>query len=355
MRNQTLGTKGNILNLNSDILGYFPELNTLRKTLDADIFPTFDTAVVLADLNLIITDLEALPVTAAISGTITTSSMTPGVYTIAGAATINGTLTLDGTGVTDAMFVIIGSAAISTGASARIVLVNTLPENVHFLATGAWALGANTVMNGNILSKAGAPSLGAGCTVVGRMLTLAGAVSSDSSSLILPTSAGVTINYRSCFEMVMFTGTTAVTNAGGVASYYEGDIASHTGTVTGFSLAGGVFTIYPPGISTPNQNNYLPFQTGGVVVFGEKDIIIYIFPAANIEFTGFDSTDILDNYEFTIVNLGVGTATLKNLSPDSTNDNKIAADTDIILKQYQGKDVTRVNGTLNKWLIKGNN
>jgi hypothetical protein len=281
--------------------------------------------------------------------------MTPGVYTIAGAATINGTLTLDGTGVTDAMFVIIGSAAISLGASASIVLINTLPENVHFLATGAFALGAGAIMSGNILSKSGAPSLGAGCTVVGRMLTLAGAVSSSSSNLTLPTGTGVTIDYRSCFDMVMFTGTTAVTNAGGVASYYEGDIASHTGTVTGFSLAGGVFTIYPAGISTPNQNNYLPFETGGSVLFGEKNIFVYIFPAANIDFTGFDSTGISDGYKFTIVNLGAGDATFKNLSPSSDNDNKIAADTDIVIKQYQSKDVIRRNGALNKWLIKGNN
>jgi hypothetical protein len=304
---------------------------------------------------LIITDLEALPVTAAIGGTITTSSMTPGVYTIAGAATINGTLTLDGTGVTDAMFVIIGSAAISTGASANVVLINTLPENVHFLATGAFSLGANTVFNGNIISKTGAPSLGAGCTVVGRMLTLSGAVSSDSSNLTLPTGVGVTIDYRSCFDMVMFTGTTAVTNAGGVASYYEGGIASHTGTVTGFLLARGLFTIYPAGISTPNQNNYLPFETGGSVLFGEKNIFVYISPLSDIEITGFLSTGILDDYEFTIVNLGAGDVTFKNLSPSSDNDNKIAADTDVVIKQYQSKDVIRRNGVLNKWLIKGNN
>ena len=322
--------------------------------INADAFPTFDTAVVLADLNLIITDLEALPVTAAISGTITTSTRTPGVYTIAGAATINGTLTLDGTGVPNAMFVFIGSAAISMGTSTSIVLVNALPENVHFLATGAWALGAGCVMNGNILSKAGAPSLGAGCTVVGRMLTLAGAVSSDSSSLTLPTGVGVTIDYRSCFEMIMFTGTTPITNAGGVASYYEGSIASHAGTVSGFELAGGVFTIYPAGTSTPNQNNYSPSETGGVISFFRANIV-FISPTAPVIITGFDATEFTEGQLFTIVNLGVGDATLKNLSPNSTNDNKIAADTDIVLKQYQSKDVIRINGTLNKWLIKGNN
>jgi len=321
-------------------------------SLDADAFPTFDTAVVLADLNLIIADLEALPVTAAIGGTITTSTLTPGVYTIAGAATINGTLTLDGTGVTDAMFVIRGSAAISTGALANIALINTLPENVHFLATDAFSLGANTVWNGNILSKAGAPSAGAGCTIVGRMLTKAGATSADTTNLTPPASVGVTIDYRSCFDMIMFSGTAAITNTG--VSYYEGWIASHTLAVTGFGTANGNFTIYPNGISTPDQNNYLPIETAGDVLF-ESVNVVYIFPSADMTITGFNSVGFINNHSFIIINLGVGNVTLKSLSPNSDNNNKIASDTDILIKQYQSKSIIRRNEALNKWLIKGNN
>jgi hypothetical protein len=323
-------------------------------SLDADAFPTFDTAVVLADLNLIIADLEALPVTAAISGTIFNDTLTAGVYTIAGAATINGTLTLDGTGTPDAVFVIIGSAAISLGASANIVLINTLPENVHFLATDAFSLGAGAIMNGNMISKAGAPSAGAGCTIIGRMLTLNGAVSADSTSLSLPTGASFNIDYRSCTDVIMFTGVTTIANTG-ASSFPTGGIASDNGgAITGFGAATGAFTIYPSGISIPPQNNYLPVETGGSVTFPKANVV-YIFPSGAVDFTGFDSTGIGDNHLFLFVNLGVGTATLIPLSPDSDNDNKIAADAPIAIKQYQSKEILRRNATPIKWLVEGNN
>jgi hypothetical protein len=324
-----------------------------NESLDADAFPTFDTAVVLSDLNLIITDLEALPTTPHANAFLT-ETLSPGSYITPGAATLAGTLTLNGGGITGATFVIRSPAAITPAASVNIVLTGgTLPENVHFLATGAMAVGAGCTINGNIICKAGAPSLGVGCTLVGRMLTLAGAASSASSNATLPTSAGV-IDYRSCADMIMFTGTTPATNTGGAASYYEGGIASHTGTVTGFGLAGGVFTTYPSGSSIPPQNNYLPTETSGSVTFGNANIV-YIFPAANLDITGFDAAGFTNNQIITIVNLGAGDATLKTLSPNSTNDNKIAANTDIVIKQYQSKDVTRINGVLNKWIVKGNN
>jgi hypothetical protein len=327
--------------------------NSEKLSLDADAFTTFDTAVVLADLNLIIADLEALTVTGTHGDAFVTETLFAGVYTTTGAATINGTLTLDGQGDPNAIFVIRSALAITSGASANIVLIGgTLPENVHFLANGAFSLGANTVFNGNMISKVGAPSAGAGCTIVGRMLTKNGAVSADSTNLSLPLGIGFNIDYRTCIDMAMFTGLTTVSNVG--VSIYSGNIASDNGLVSGFGTASGPFTIHPNGISTPNQNNYLPFQAGGIVTFANANIV-YVFPLAAIDITGFKSIGILDNHEFTIVNLGVGNLTLKNLSPNSTNDNKIAADTDIVIKQYQGKGIIRRNGVLNKWLIKGNN
>jgi hypothetical protein len=345
----TVQDKDGTIALLSDISG--------SNSLDADAFPTFDTAVALSDLNLIIADLEALPVTGTHADAFVTETLVPGVYTTTGAATINGTLTLDGSSVSaaDRIFVIRSAAAITTGASANIVLTGgTLPENVHFLAVGAFALGAGTVMNGNMISKVGAPSAGAGCTVVGRMLTTNGAVSASGINLTLPLGVAINIDYRTCIDLVQFTGVTTIANTG--TSFYTGNIASASGgAITGFgsptTLNG---TIYPMGLSTENQNNYLPFETAGSVTFADANIV-YIFPISDMEITGFDSTGILDNHEFTLINLGVGEATLKSLSPNSTNDNKIAADTDIILKQYQSKDVVRRNVTLNKWLIKGNN
>jgi hypothetical protein len=323
-------------------------------SLDADAFQTFDTAVALTDLGLIIADLEALPTTAHINA-FGTETLTQGSYLTAGAATMSGTLTLDGQGIPNAIFVIRSPAAITPAASVVISLIGgTLPENVHFLAGGAMAVGATCTINGNIICKLGAPSLGAGCVMVGRLLTQNGAVSASTSNLTLPTGVGSTIDYRSCIDLVMFTGVTTVSNTG--TSFYTGNIASDSGgAITGFgaptTLNG---TIYPAGISIEPENNYSPFETAGSVIFIKANIV-YISPDGDLDITGFDSTGFTDNQPFTIVNLGVGDVTLKKLSPNSTNDNKIAADTDIVIKQYQSKNVIRRNGLLNKWLINGNN
>jgi hypothetical protein len=322
-----------------------------RLSLTADAFPTFDTAVALSDLNLIITDLEALPVTSAISGTITTSTMTPGVYTISGAATINGTLTLDGTGVANAVFVIRGDAGISLGASANIALINTLPENVHFIAQGAFPLGAGATMNGNMISKAGSPTAGAGCTVVGRMLTLNGVVSADTSNLSLPSGVSFNINYRSCIDMVMFTGVGAATNAG--VSVYNGNVATNLGAITGFGTATVNGTEYPVGISIVNQNNYLPVDSVGGTIFVNSKVV-HLSPPTNVLITGFDSTGFVENQEFTIINSGVGEVTLEALSPDSDNNNKISANAAVVIKQYQSKDLIFVTTPSSKFQVKGN-
>ena len=188
--------------------------------------------------------------------------------------------------------------------------------------------------------------------MVGRMLTTNGAVSASTTTLSKPTGIGFNIDYRTCIDLIMFTGVTTVTNTG--ASVYTGDIATNSGTITGFGAATVNGSIYSVGVSIVNQNNYLPVQTSGGVTFPNTDIV-YISPTAPVKITGFDSTGFVENQKFTIFNLGMGDLTLETLSPDSSNNNKIAANTDILIKQYQGKSVVWVNGTFNKWLIKGNN
>jgi hypothetical protein len=324
-------------------------------SLDADSFDTFNTAVVLSDLNLIIADLEAMLPAIAHAAAFVTETLNPGVYTTgAAAATITGALTLDGLGVPGATFVIKSGAAITPAAGAVINLTGgTLPENVHFLAAGAIAVGAGSAIKGNLICKAGAPSLGAGCAMVGRLLTLNGAVSLDGSSLTLPTGSSSTIDYRSVEEMVMFTGLTTVANTG--ASNITGNIASNSGAVSGFGAPAVLIgTIYPNGISTPNQNNYLPVETGGNVVF-ENNVAVYVFPTANVVVTGFDGTGFEDNEGFPFTNLGTADVTIEPLSPDSIDANKVAIDTPIVLKPYQNVYLYRRNTGVNRWLAKINN
>jgi len=79
-------------------------------------------------------------------------TLTPGVYNVAGAVSILGTLTLDGGGNPSALFIINSSGAVGSGAAAN---------NVFWIANGAVALGASTVMKGTLISyPTGAISIG---------------------------------------------------------------------------------------------------------------------------------------------------------------------------------------------------
>ncbi len=211
----------------------------------------FSTATAVADLNLVYTDIMAIPVTNSTHPLVFGSSevLPPGVYDIAGAASIAGTLTLDGGGDTNALFVIRATGAFNTGAGVNVVLANgTMAKNIFWVAQGAIGLGANTTIQGTLFSAA-AVAAGAGCTVTGRLLTTSGAIACGPGTLSLP-SGSSPINFRSLTPFIMFTSSGAVANTG--ASTYTGDIGTDLGAITGFEAAGCVVngTIFPAGAST---------------------------------------------------------------------------------------------------------
>lgn len=146
-----------------------------------------------SDLNSIVTQID---------NTVTTNSshapafgsetLTPGVYSTGGAASIAGTLTLDGQGNTNSLFIFKFGGAFTTGAGAKVILINgASQDNIFWVANGAVAMAANTNISGNLIGNHGAVSLGAGGQLNGRMLSVVGAVSLLNCKVSIPPPADI--------------------------------------------------------------------------------------------------------------------------------------------------------------------
>jgi hypothetical protein len=211
---------------------------------------TTNTATLASDLNLIYTDIMAIPATSSAHPLVFGSgeTLSPGVYDIAGAASIAGTLTLDGGGDPDALFVIRATGAFNTGSGVSVSLVNgATAKNVFWIADGAIGLGASTTIQGTLFSHGSAVAVGATCTVTGRLLTTLGAISFGEGTLSLPTDSSY-IDFRSLYNFVIFTSSGGIANTG--ASIYTGDIGTNAGAITGFGTATVNGTIYQSGLTT---------------------------------------------------------------------------------------------------------
>jgi uncharacterized repeat protein (TIGR01451 family) len=123
-------------------------------------------------------------------------TITAGVYHIAGAGSLAGTITLDGQNDPDAYFVFKFAGAFSVAAQSRVILKNGARRcNIFWISgagvpTGAMDLGTFTYMKGTLLAHGGACSAGANSSVEGRMLSTGGAIGF---------STGVVYNDTLCF------------------------------------------------------------------------------------------------------------------------------------------------------------
>ncbi|WP_366184711.1 ice-binding family protein [Flavobacterium ovatum] len=145
---------------------------------------TPETAQCTDDLKLLYSDLVNRTGTER-SGAYGSETLTPGVYTTAGAASIAGILTLNGGGDPNARFIIKTGGAFTMGAEAKIFLTNgTQAKNVFWVIADACAIAANCEARGLFICYSGAISLGASCTLEGGALTIAGAITTlDEMSL----------------------------------------------------------------------------------------------------------------------------------------------------------------------------
>jgi hypothetical protein len=214
------------------------------------------TAEAATDLQSLISDLNALPATGSRGNIFGTETVTPGVYTIAGAVTSTTltTLTLDAQGDPNALFVFRMSAAYSTGAGFNVVLFDGAnSNNVFFLAVGAIALGAGTDFKGNLISTNGAVGLGTGTSLEGRMASNLGAMSLTNSIVAIPTIPSV-LDMGVFERFAIFTSSGAVANT--LPSTITGDIGTNLGAVTGFTT------------STVSGSIYTPTSVGSIITFG---------------------------------------------------------------------------------------
>ncbi len=208
-----------------------------------------NTANLCTDLSLIYNDLINIPTTSAHplifgSGEI----LGPGVYAVAGAMSIADTLRLNGQGLTNPLFIMKCVGAFNTGAGTVVILTNgAKPENVFWLAQDAIGLGANTTLQGTMISNAGAVAAGANCKITGRMFTKLGAVAFGPGIISTPVNPSSLVNLRGLASFVLYTCSGGIGNT--TISTFNGDIATNLGAITGFTAAGTVVngTIYQQG------------------------------------------------------------------------------------------------------------
>jgi LruC domain-containing protein len=222
--------------------------------------------------------LDLIDIIGQIANTVTTNAthapafgnetLTSGVYAIAGASSITGILTLDAQGDTGAQFIFKIGGAFTTGAGAKMVLINgASSENVFLLATGAVEIAASTVISGNIIGNPGAVSMGDGGQLNGRMLSTSGAVSLLNCKTFISAikSVLVPINLESIANFSLYSASGAVSNVG--ISDITGDIGTNLGAINGFE--------------TPSSANGSMQNTNGITSQAALDLIDIITQIAN--------------------------------------------------------------------------
>lgn len=178
-----------------------------------------------------------------------------GVHSIAGNTTINGTLTLDGQNDPDAVFIFRIQGTLSSGASAKVKLINDAQAcNVFWKVEGAVNLASGTFMSGTIIANNAAIDMTIGDTLQGRALSTAGAVTLNGIMAYTPIGCGSpTLNgptapqlgTTACYGL--FSSDGAISNSG--TTYVTGDVGSNTNAPTGYNQAfiDGILHMGPDG------------------------------------------------------------------------------------------------------------
>lgn len=221
----------------------------------------FDTAQGVKDLEAAYKKLMAVPVTNA-THTITFGSgetLLPGVYSTAAALSIAGVLTLDGGGDPNALFIFKSIAAINTGAGTSVVLINGASAcNIFWIAEGAAAMGAGTIMKGTLLAHGGAVAMGAEGSLEGHMFSTGGAIAFGPGTAIIPINCSY-VDFGVLNSFIIFTSAGAL---GGTAiSNITGNLGTNLGLITGFETAIIDGTIYGPGTGLITQTVTTPTVT----------------------------------------------------------------------------------------------
>jgi Ice-binding-like/Bacterial Ig-like domain len=137
----------------------------------------------------------------ALAGALAGATISPGLYTIAGAVSNTGTVTLDGGGDPDSVFVFQVDGAMALAAGSNVVLTNgAQASRVFWQVNGAGAIGANADFAGTLMAL-NAVAVGNGSVVNGRAFALNGALTLDADEV-----------YSAPPVLTIAGGATAVTN-----------------------------------------------------------------------------------------------------------------------------------------------
>ena len=178
-------------------------------------------------------------------------TLTPGVYSSAGAGSLTGPITLDGGGDPDAYFILKFNGAFTVGVGSNIILTNgTRAANVFWISEGAMSIGASSFLKGTFISHPGAVTVGLNCTLEGRLLSTEGAVTVGAGTVAVMPAGDSTIPINcsgncspaaavdvlgSLKQYALFTSSGAVANA--ATSGIVGNIGTHLGVISGFTTS----------------------------------------------------------------------------------------------------------------------
>jgi gliding motility-associated-like protein len=164
-----------------------------------------------------------------------------GVYSIASPATLNLDLTLDALGDPNAVFIFQIEGAFSSGANAKVELINGAQAcNVYWKIEGMVDLATGTKMCGTIIANNSAINMNTGDTLQGRALAINGAITIDGILAYTPIGCGspflsgpLAPDLVSALCYTIFSSDGPVTNAGD--TYVTGDVGTNNGLTTGFN------------------------------------------------------------------------------------------------------------------------
>lgn len=131
------------------------------------------------DLFIAYNQLISIPVTVTTHVSVFGSgeTLTPGVYSLAGAVSLNGNLVLDAMGDSSAIFIFRFSGAYSVGINSTVILINGARScNVFWVVEGAISIAANTIMKGTLIANNAAVSMATNGNLKGRLLSTTGAI-----------------------------------------------------------------------------------------------------------------------------------------------------------------------------------
>ena len=213
--------------INGDVCYTIPPVTPPLSITGATVVPCppatgVDQGLALANLNgQVCTFLGAGAITldSVIIGANPPGTIPPGCYSSGGAMNVTATttVTLNGSGV----YVFRPGGALTTGANSRVILANgACASDVFWAPVAATTIGANAALSptptfvGNILDAAGI-SIGHFANMTGRALAFGGTVTSDATTVTVPTCApftGAAINIPTLSEwaMIMLAGLLAL-------------------------------------------------------------------------------------------------------------------------------------------------